>query len=629
MQKNLFMTSGHLMMKLFIVLIVLSTAVWGVGDVFRGGSTSVVATVGDDTITTQELTEMVDQQINQMGQPNVDKAQITRSLAPQLLDQLVGDSLLKQEAREQGLFVSDEVVIQEISENPKFRDEKGNFSKPLFLGFLRSIGETEASVTKTMKEGMAVRALLEALMTNTIAPPPLLKQMYVYEKEERTANLLRIPASYKTDVAKPSDEELEEYYQSQSQAFSIPEYRDVSYAVVVPEKAVKEVTVSEADIKQYYDEHIAEFTSHEQRELKHMLFETKEAAEAALKNLKAGTDFDKVAKEDANQEVEQTNVGSATRQDMQDTHAEAVFALKKGEVSAPLESDMGWHLFKVVGIKAAETKPLAQVREKLAAELKQEKSTEFLYNLGIRIQDSLAGGNTLEEVASVMGLEVQKLSGINSSGLGKDGKEVKEPLEGFVAGVFSMEPADGAQLMENNKGISYIVRVDKSEPEHVRPLAEVREKVLQKWTDAQRDRLLKELAENTALKIQQGKSTLEAEAKALGLKLETTEPLLRTSNGYNMKVPARLVQDLFALSKKEDVTTAFPMEEGGYVMAGVAKIIPAADLLEGGSLESLSRKMKNNIMDETFQQLGTYLHSRHKVDVNEKVLEQMSARKSE
>ncbi len=629
MQKNLFMTSGHLMMKVFIVLIVLSTAVWGVGDVFRGGGTSVVATVGDDTITTQELSEMVDQQINQMGQPNVDKAQVTRSLAPQLLDQLVGDSLLKQEAREQGLFVSDEVVIQEISENPKFRDEKGNFSKPLFLTFLRSIGETEAGITKSMKEAMGVRAMLEALMANTIAPPPLLKQMYVYEKEERTARLLRIPASYKVDVAKPSDEELEEYYQSQSQAFSIPEYRDVSYAVVVPEKAVKEVTVSEADIKQYYNEHIAEFTTHEQRELKHMLFETKEAAENALKNLKGGTDFDKVAKEDAKQEVEQTNVGSATRQDMQDTHAEAVFALKKGEVSAPLESDMGWHLFKVVGIKAAETKPLAQVREKLAAELKQEKSTEYLYNLGIRIQDSLAGGNTLEEVASVMGLEVQKLSGINAKGLGKDGKEVKEPLEGFVAGVFSMEPADGAQLMENNKGISYIVRVDKSEPEHTRPLIEVREKVLQKWTDAQRDHLLKELAENTALKIQQGKSTLEAEAKALGLQLETTEPLLRTSNGYNMKVPARLVQDVFTLSKKEDVTTAFPMEEGGYVLAGVASVIPASDAVEGSALESLARKMKNNMMDEAFSQLGTYLHTRHAVDVNDKVLEQMSARKSE
>ena len=71
------------------------------------------------------------------------------------------------------------------------------------------------------------------------------------------------------------------------------------------------------------------------------------------------------------------------------------------------------------------------------------------------------------------------------------------------------------------------------------------------------------------------------------------------------------------------------MEEGGYVMAGVASVIPASDAVEGSALEGLSRKMKNNMMDETFSQLGTYLHTRHAVDVNEKVLEQMSARKAE
>lgn len=192
-----------------------------------------------------------------------------------------------------------------------------------------------------------------------------------------------------------------------------------------------------------------------------------------------------------------------------------------------------------------------------------------------------------------------------------------------------LDPADGAQLMENNKGNSYIVRVDKSEPEHVRPLTEVREKVLQAWTDAQRDRLLKELAETTAQKIQQGRSTLAEEAKTLGLTIETSEPLLRSSNGYNIKVPARLVQDVFALSKKDDATAAFPMEEGGYVLASVARIIPAAEVVEGSSLEGLSRKMKNNLMDETFSQLGTYLHTRHNVSINDKVLERMAAPRAE
>jgi peptidyl-prolyl cis-trans isomerase D len=268
------------------------------------------------------------------------------------------------------------------------------------------------------------------------------------------------------------------------------------------------------------------------------------------------------------------------------------------------------------------------VKDDLKKQLLAEQTADYLYNLGIRIQDSLAGGNTLEEVAKVMGLKVEKIKGMTHNGTSISGAALPIPkMPKFIEAAFTPEKPEDAQLVENQNGPSYVLRVDEITPARVRALDEVRALVTEAYVKETQENARRKAAEDIALKVQKGESTLEKEAKALGLKLETTKPITRSNSGYNMKLPPALITEAFSLTKKEDATAAYRSEEGDYILGSLTEIIPVPPLVEGKEMEPVSKKLKQQTVNESFTELGGYLYEDYKVSVNNKLLNRMYGNK--
>ncbi|MDX1401749.1 MAG: SurA N-terminal domain-containing protein, partial [Kiloniellales bacterium] len=584
---------------LFGVLI-LSFAVWGIGDIFTGqGRMQNVAEVGEIGIDQNSFAMEFTQQINnfsaQLG-TRIDVEQARQfGLDRQVLRNMVSRALLDNEVRRQGLGVTDSQVRQAIAASPVFRDQFDAFDPQIFRQYLRNQGLSEQAYIDRVKTDMVARRLGSALGEAISSPREIARLIYEYENEKRIASYVRVPAIAPDEIEAPEENVLMDFYNSNQTNFQAPAYRSVALVHLDAQELAGEVAISEEKILEAFEARRESLGVPERRAIAQMIFDSEETAQAALDRLNEGLSFEEVSQEKTGQAP--VDLGTSDGRGLLPELKDAAFALTSAnEIAGPVKSPLGWHLLYVSEILPREDASLEDHRESLKAELAEAEAIDGIIALANALNDELGAGISLEEAATTIGLFSQTISAIDRSGRGEDGELIDDLPQGLASLAFQEEIGETSALHEDGAGGYFVIRVDSSRDPRSRPYEAVKDDVLALWQNAEAVRLAREDAERLTERLSEGES-LEDIAAELEVTVETTQPLLRgESNSAALPAP-RFAQQIFNLEEGGLTNMA---AGDGYLIARLDKIVPADSKSDPEGLQQAKDSLKAALRADLF-----------------------------
>lgn len=610
---------GSWFAKIFLGLLVASFAVWGVEGVFLNAGTQSVATVGDQSVSTREFARQfrraVDEYNRQNGAGLTLQQAYEQGLHNQVLTQLVVDALYAEQADRMDLTVSDAKLVREVHSMGAFTDGMGQFDKAQFDFVMRQNGLTEERFLEVMRRDLVRQQLILALTDGATVPDALVETIVAYRGEQRTVEYVTLTEVGIGDLPQPDEDTLKAYHQDHAAQFTSEERRDISLLVLSPARLADDVTVSDEEIAQAYDHQADRLITPEQRTIERVIFSDMDEAKAARARVDGGESLSAVGADmTALTEDDILQIG-IERRDLEPAEAEIAFSLAEGEISAPLETGFGPALIRVVKIKAEHVPPLADVRDQLAREIKLEKAADLMFDLIEKTEDSLAGGSTLEETAAAIGVPLTTVGGLNARGFsgGTPAQDLPQHDE-FLTTVFEQDTGYDSDLTEAADGSYYIVRVDKITPAALKPFETVKDAVRAAWIgDQKADRL-----RNAAAQYRGGLTV-----SGLPQIAEKTGSTVRVSPTLNrFEVPEGWSQaaiDAVFGAEGTDAVVDAPLPNG-HLLGVVTSIEKPGKSGSGPMYRQMKQVLDQSFLVDLAAQFQGALEAEYGVDINERAL---------
>ena len=363
---------GKAIMTVVMGLIIVSFVIWGVGDMLRGFTSSTVASVGSAKISAQEFhyeyQRMLQQYQRRLRQPFTNEQARAIGLDRQVLQRLLGEAALDEEARKLGLNISQDALRSLVTSNPAFQDKSGAFDPQKFVSVLRDNDMNEQTYVSELHKSAVRQFIFAAMTTGLTAPKAETKAEADYEGQTRSVDYFVLPAAAAGDIPAPSEDALKAFFNDRKSSYRAPEFRSMTVVALEPQTLANPAEVSDADAEAAYAKVAGKdprFGSPEKRDLEQILFPNQAEADAAEAKIRGGATFDDIVKE-RNMKPEDAELGETTKDAIIDkSEADAVFALPQGGVSGVLSSQFGPVIVRVKSITPSTVKPFAEVEEEI------------------------------------------------------------------------------------------------------------------------------------------------------------------------------------------------------------------------------------------------------------------------
>jgi peptidyl-prolyl cis-trans isomerase D len=616
--------AGSVVVKGLFVLLIATFGVWGIGDIFRNRAPdTVVATVGERSIDANALQTAMQPALQRLSSQlgtSVDLRQARQmGVIDEVLGQLIDQSLIDQEAARLQLDISDDVIRTEILADPMFKGQNGTFDRGAFNALLAANHMTEGQYAEQMRQDIARRDLVRAVTGGVVPPQAMVDRIYRYRNEKRIADIVALPDAGAGDVGQPTGAELTKFYDAHQDLFRAPEYRAFTMASLTPSDLARKIVVPEDRLKKEYDQRQDEFVLPERRDVQQILTSSEGQAKAVEAALAAGKDFKEVATTIAGQDPSTIDLGLMARAEMPQALAQVAFSLPLDKPGAAVQSPLGWHILRVVRIEPSKTQTFDEAKTKLQADIAHDEAADKLYKIADHVEDELAGGADIEAAAAKFGMQKTTIAAVDEHGHGRDDKPVTLPVSPSEALklAFATEEGRTSRVTQTSDGSIFVLRVTKITPPAVRPLAEVKDKAIAAWLAEKRRDVVAKEAEALAAAAKSG-TQLSALAAEKGLKMTTSPPLLRRSEGAD-GVPPALVAKLFAVKPGAIVTGADPT--GSYVAQLTAVQEPPATTKTATA--ELSREIGAGLQSDLGEEFTRALRTHFPVEIQHGALDRL------
>jgi len=412
---------------------------------------------------------------------------------------------------------------------------------------------------------------------------------------------------------------LSKYFNERKVLFRAPEYRKVTLLAMSAAELAKPDQVSDADAKNYFEQRKASFGTPERRELRQIIFPNEQEAQAARDKIAKGATFQDIAKERGLKDSD-VDVGTVTKADVIDPAvADAAFALKSGEVSAPIKGRFGTVLVQVGKIEPGSQKTFDDVKGQIKQEIAESNARTAIGNLRDKFEDERAAGSTLAEAAKKLGLGSRTIDAVDRSGRGPDGKPIPDlpSKPDVVAAAFASDVGvDNDPLQLPNGGYLWY-DVGGITPARDRTLDEVKDKVEARWRADEIAKRLQAKADDMIGKLKAG-TRLDQLANESGLKVVTAADLQRGKPGGF--APAKLVEAAFKIPKGVPSSAEGDQETTRFVFEVTAVTDPPLDPIAS---KQLTTALQNSYSDDLVGAYVTRLESDFGVTMNQQAIEQV------
>lgn len=572
-------THTRVLQLLLLLLILPSFVVFGIQGYssFNDGANRNVATVDGQPITQAEWDSAHQRQVERIRQqmPNVDaKVFDTPSARGETLDTLIRDRVLAVAAQSQHLVVSDDRLQRLFVSDPQYamlRNADGSVNKDV----LAAQGMNSEMFAARLRQDLATQQVMRGVADSAIAPTAVMDSTVNALLQRREIKFARFDVKDYLARVNPTPAEVEAFYKSHEALFKAPEQARIEYAVLDLEQLKKGITVPEDDLRKYYTENESRFAVAEERRARHILVKAdkdanadakkkaKAKAEALLAEVrKAPTTFAEVAKKNSEDEGSAANGGDLDffgRGAMAKPFEDATYALKQGEISPVIESEFGYHIILLEGVRGGQKKPFDAVRAGIEDDVRKQLATKKWAEAAEQFT------NTVEDQSDSLKPAVDKLKLTLQTGTVQ-----RTPTPGVAGALASprlLEAVFGNDALKNKRNTNAVdvgpnqlaaARVVEYLPARTLPLTEVTAKALDLVKAEQAVALARKdgaarLASTSAELPQQA---VVSRAKPEGLDRKALDAVLRADA---TKLPARVGVDL---------------DGQGYMVVSIEKVLP-------------------------------------------------------
>ncbi|SFT41857.1 peptidyl-prolyl cis-trans isomerase D [Kosakonia arachidis] len=552
MMDNLRAAANHVVLKIILGLIIVSFILTGVGNYLIGGNNNYAAEVNGQEISRSQFENAVTSERNRMAQQLGDQfselaanENYMKSMRQQVLNRMIDEALLDQYAKKLHLGISDEQVKKAIFSTQAFQ-ANGKFDNNRFNAIINQMGMSADQYAQALRNQLTSQQLINAVAGTDFMLKGETDELAALVAQQRVVRQAVINVNALAAKQTASDDEITSYYDQNKSRFIAPEQFRVSY-IKLDATAMQE-NASDAEIQSYYDQHQDQFTQPQRNRYSVIQTKTEDDAKAVLEELNKGADFATVAKAKSTDIISARNGGDMGWLEEGTTPDELKNAglKEKGQLSGVIKSSVGFLVARLDDIQPAQVKPLSEVRDELAAKVKQEKALDAWYALQQKVSEAASNDNeSLAGAEQAAGAKAVQTGWFSRDTLPEDlnFKPVIDAI--FNGGLVGQNGAPGSNsdIITVDGDRAFVLRITDHKAEAIKPLAEVKAQVIDIVKHNKAEQQAKLDAEKVVAELKAGKG--DDALKAAGLSFGEAKTLMRTGqdpvsqSAFNLPLPEK------------------------------------------------------------------------------------------
>jgi len=525
-----------------MLLLIVGLAGFGAGSF--GGSFSTVGSVGDEKVSLKTYIRALNNQLNQISQQtgqqfSLEQAQLL-GVDRQVLDQVLAIAALDGQVRKAGISVGDNAVKNQLMNTPAFNGLDGKFDEKAYEFALNQADLSPSEYDEILRKENARMLLQSAVSSGVKSNQTYALTLLNFHRQMRSFSWSKINATNLDAPARdPSNADLNTFYQENSDSYTIPESKNISYVSLTPTMLFNQIEVNEEDLKQLYEDNIDQYVIGEKRSLQRLIFSNEAEALAAYNAHKDGTKTFEQLVSERDLTLADVSLGELSKTDLDEAVADKVFKSNALGIYGPYKTDLGPTLYNVLKITPGIITTFEEATDTLQSYTKSKNAIEMINGMIDEIDDLLASGATIEEIA----LDTDMILKTTSYYEGNASVGIEASNE-FNLEASKILKDDYPTLITLSDGGILAMRLDSIKPPFLKTFETVKNEVKSDWLNFENNKKLKTLSENIVSKLNSG-----ATFESLGLKENNSIDVLRS--GSNGEVPPALVTEIFNLNVAE------------------------------------------------------------------------------
>ena len=399
-----------------VILITIPFALWGVNSYFTYGPNASVAEFSGGEIDYQTYQNALNRERNRLRQvngQNLNPESLSGSvLGPAVINGLVSQLLLIQDADRQGYRISDEQLLEAILAEESFQAEDG-FSQELYERMLRFSGYSPAEFEAAQKNNAAIQQMQTGFFESTLQIKSDVDDILSLLQQQRYGQYALIESSRFIPEIRINSEEIEDYYDRNKRLFQEAEKIKVQYIELSLADFAQNYDPTEATLRNIYEAESAAFQKEEQRSVSHILLDSENEYMAAelVEQLRAGESFESLVQQhsvDVGTAQSGGSIGWVNRGVTEPEFEAVAFTLQVGQISDPIQSSFGTHIIRVDEISAGDLKEFDEVREEIRTTAIQNQAEAEMFNVSEELRNiAYEQPDSLEPAAEHLGMSLQ------------------------------------------------------------------------------------------------------------------------------------------------------------------------------------------------------------------------------
>ncbi|MDZ7737271.1 MAG: SurA N-terminal domain-containing protein [Gammaproteobacteria bacterium] len=620
---------------LFVAVLIIPFAFWGVNYYFDQGGVQNVARVNDKPISAAEFQRAYQDYRRQLQNTLGEQMDTLNNefLRRETLNRLIENEVLLQMARGSGLRISDEDVIEDISKLEPFQSDNGQFDQGRYQMALQRAGMTSSNFEQQMRTEMLLRQLQDTVSQSAFVTDADVTRLAQIEGQKRDIVYAMIKSQPIYDSIEVSEADINSYYESNIDDYRAQAKVKIDYLDLTIDSLTDEVSVTEEDLRAYYENNKSAYSVDETRKVTQMYIKLDEDAEQTRvdqaretmefirEKLDEGMTMDEISTQyqsELGPDFEQISLGHTPRGVMAPELDEVVFAMEEDETSDIIHSRVGMHIVRLDGVNHAGTPSFDSVREDVEEDYRRYQAEQLFFEYADRLATlSYENPHTLEIAADELGMEIQTSDWFTEgSGVGI-AAEPKVAMTSFSDEILREEL--NSEPIELGDSRLVVLRKADYQPSQPLPLEQVREEIID---DIKYERARKQAAEQGQSILQalrDGKSR-EALAAEYGIEWQQAEGVTRDDPNVNRSV----LRTAFGIAAPGEASERYKgngLGSGDYIIVGVSDMeTPAADSITAERKQELRQQLMQAAARSSWQNLIEDARARAEVSINQQNL---------
>ena len=591
--------------KIFVWILLgfLFVGLIGFGTGNLSGNVKTIGKIGDTDITVNQYVRALQSELRntsqQFGQQLTLQQLQAFGIQQRVLSRLVTDKLLENEATKLSLSVDDNSVRDNIISLNAFKGPDGAFNQDAYNYALENAGYTSAEFEEEIRAETARNILSQSILSGNTINKIQAELLAAFLLEARSFNIQVLTADSVDFIAQnPTDLELQEFLDKNTEQYTVPESKMISYAILEPEMLADSVPIDNGILQNIYEEKKSEYNKPEERTIDRLSFLSADEASSAISKIKNNdTDFDELSLERGLTE-DDVAYGTFSKEKLADA-SEEIFSAKIGEVVGPIETDLGPVIFRVREIVAAESTSFDDAKNSLAKEYALSEAKKLVDEKIEESQNLLAAGGTLEDLVSEVGFKIEKIL---------FNEETDMPVlkdQTFARSAQNTEIGEFPEIKELSNGGLFALRVDDVVAARTKNIEEVRSE-LEGAIEKQKIQIKLDQTANDLLKNNQYKGEI---LRFNDKTRDTTLP----------DMPENVITEIFNLEiGKGSVVSG---DQKSYILR--LKNVSEADLSTDNAkllISQIKNQINNSLSADLFESFANMARINSKLDINEQAL---------